>query len=93
MPPRPPTHPPTHPPHTPPHTQVPWGFNEYNDTEAMVQVHLNAMESQLTDMYYAFALAHLLNRTLIMPRVGLGWRLAGQGAGWGVRPVPHAHHA
>eukprot|EP00198_Chlamydomonas_reinhardtii_P003196 XP_001692532.1 predicted protein [Chlamydomonas reinhardtii] len=47
----------------------PAGFNEWNDTEAMVQVHLNAMDSQMRDMWHGLALAALLNRTLILPKM------------------------
>lgn len=35
----------------------------------MVQVHLNAMDSQMRDMWHGLALAALLNRTLILPKV------------------------
>ncbi len=35
----------------------------------VAQVHLSAMQHQLTQLYYAFALALATNRTLIMPRL------------------------
>ena len=34
-----------------------------------VSFHLSALESQLTEVYHAFALAWVLNRTLVMPRI------------------------
>ncbi|KXZ54677.1 hypothetical protein GPECTOR_4g743 [Gonium pectorale] len=49
--------------------QDPEGFNDWNDTEAMVMTHLTALDSQLTDTWHGFALAALLNRTVILPKM------------------------
>lgn len=49
--------------------QTPAGYNEWNVTDNMVEFHLKAMERQLRSMYYGFALAYTLNRTLILPKV------------------------
>ncbi|KAG1665399.1 hypothetical protein FOA52_015809 [Chlamydomonas sp. UWO 241] len=55
------------------HYDTPDGFNEWTDikgdTEKMVSHHIRTVTVQLTEVYHAFALAHALNRTLIMPRV------------------------
>ncbi|EFJ47189.1 hypothetical protein VOLCADRAFT_92385 [Volvox carteri f. nagariensis] len=47
----------------------PAGFNEWRDTEAMVETHLTALDSQLTDTWYGLALAALLNRTVVLPKM------------------------
>lgn len=60
--------------------QDPVGFNDWNDTEAMVMQHLTAVESQLVDMWYGLALAALLRRTIILPKVRGGrmvWMVVG----------------
>jgi hypothetical protein len=51
------------------------------ETNDMVDFHLKAMEQQLRQMRHALKLAVLLNRTIIMPKVGK----AGGGAGEGAR--------
>ncbi|KAG2492009.1 hypothetical protein HYH03_009739 [Edaphochlamys debaryana] len=47
----------------------PPGYNDWNDTEAMVSFHLDALDRQLTDAWHGIALAGLLNRTLILPKM------------------------
>lgn len=51
--------------------QTPDGYNDWgeNRTMEMVEFHLKAMEQQLSELYYAFALAHITQRTLILPKV------------------------
>lgn len=50
----------------------------------MVQHHLKSLEKQLSEVYHAIALAYVLNRTLILPKVGFWerwerWGMAGGG--------------
>ncbi len=60
------------------------GYNDWNDTEAMVMQHLTAVEAQLVDMWYGLALAALLRRTIILPKVGRVVRK--DGGTWGMWP-------
>ena len=39
------------------------------DTEAMIQFHLRAMDKQLIQVYRVMAIAVMLNRTLIFPKM------------------------
>eukprot|EP00798_Chlamydomonas_sp_ICE-L_P019268 gene19268-25905_t len=56
-----------------PHFETPEDFNDWrdivNDTEKMVQTHITNVEKQLSVLYYAFAIAFALKRTLIMPKI------------------------
>ena len=44
-------------------------YNTWMDTEAMVQFHLKAMDKQLIQVYRVMAIALILNRTLIFPKM------------------------
>ncbi|KAL6749493.1 nucleotide-diphospho-sugar transferase-domain-containing protein [Haematococcus lacustris] len=48
---------------------VPPGYNEMRDTEAMIKIHLAKMEVQLKQMYRAMAIAVIMNRTLVLPKL------------------------
>ena len=50
---------------------MPVGFNnwELQRTEEMIRFHVQAANYQLQQAYYAFAIALIANRTLVMPRV------------------------
>lgn len=48
---------------------VPKGFQQYNETEDMVQYHVKAANFQLNQLYFGFALALALNRTLVLPKM------------------------
>ncbi|GFH17219.1 EF-hand domain-containing protein [Haematococcus lacustris] len=50
-------------------TAVPPGYNEMRDTEAMIKIHLAKMEVQLKQMYRAMAIAVIMNRTLVLPKL------------------------
>ncbi|GLC34363.1 hypothetical protein PLESTB_000737400 [Pleodorina starrii] len=49
--------------------EEPADFNNWTDTEAMVQTHLRALDSQLTDTWHGLALAALLQRTVVLPKM------------------------
>ena len=49
--------------------QVPPTFNSWFSTEHMIRFHVQAANYQLQQAYYAFAIALIANRTLVMPRV------------------------
>lgn len=53
--------------------QLPEGYNETpsDGTEQMVDFHGRAMDHQLQQLYYGFALAMALNRTLLLPQVSV----------------------
>lgn len=48
---------------------MPAGFNGWRETESMILHHLEQMNHQLRQLYRAMAVAALLNRTLVMPRL------------------------
>ncbi|KAJ9506941.1 hypothetical protein QJQ45_016531 [Haematococcus lacustris] len=48
---------------------VPPDFNTWNDTVAMAQHHWKSIQQQLSELYYAFALAYTSSRILILPRL------------------------
>lgn len=50
--------------------EMPAGFNDWPDsrTEEMIQFHMKAANHQLQQAYYAFAMALVLNRTVVMPK-------------------------
>lgn len=57
--------------------QIPWAHKQYlqNDTlpwelEKQIRFHMAAVQSQLEQLYYGFALGVALNRTIILPEVG-----------------------
>lgn len=76
-------------PHRLPHYQVMMGDRfktGWNDTD-MIDFHIKAVQHQLRQLRIALQLAVVLNRTIVMPKVGrllLGsWLLAGwSGLGW-----------
>eukprot|EP00198_Chlamydomonas_reinhardtii_P008349 XP_001697686.1 predicted protein [Chlamydomonas reinhardtii] len=47
---------------------VPPTFNSWFSTEHMIRFHVQAANYQLQQAYYAFAIALIANRTLVMPR-------------------------
>ncbi|KAJ9511474.1 hypothetical protein QJQ45_029860 [Haematococcus lacustris] len=48
---------------------VPPGYNEMRDTEAMIKIHLAKMKVQLKQMYRVMAIAVIMNRTLVLPKL------------------------
>ncbi|MEW5310165.1 MAG: hypothetical protein WDW38_001988 [Sanguina aurantia] len=50
---------------------MPVGFNEIpnSETESMIQFHIQAVNDQLQQLYYGFAIAMALNRTLLLPKM------------------------
>lgn len=48
---------------------TPPDYNKWMDTEAMIQFHLRAMDKQLIQVYRVMAMAVMLNRTLILPKM------------------------
>ena len=56
--------------------QVPTVYDVYRETgkldwelDRQIQFHMAAAEFQLEQLYHGLALAHALNRTIILPRV------------------------